>query len=224
MKYLRCLVLASALLFFGSSNASAASIQFNLDCTVTSTTACGAPTGFFGTVTLTDAGPLVTVTVDMEGGLLPSVLSLNWNSAFGCLPEDASNPACNPALFWTTSAGTSVLKVQTDVSGAFSRFDIALWDTAAPLTDPWVFSLGHASIDLDVFMFFAKDDQNALWAAVLTGTAPAGSSTNANCTTNPYNCVGALTAVPEPGTLVLVGLGLLTAASAARRRMRKNVE
>jgi hypothetical protein len=126
-------VLCTMFSLVAPARANAASITFNLDCTVTSTTTC-ASGGPFGSVTLTDNNNLVDITIDMVSGL-PYILSLNW---IGPLPTTGA---------WTTTNGTSVLKFQTDSSGAFSRFDIAVWDSTNPLTDPLTFSLGHTTFN-----------------------------------------------------------------------------
>jgi hypothetical protein len=72
-------------------------------------------------------------------------------------------------------------------------------------------------------MFVTKDDQNTLWAAVQTGSEFNSSVRDCGTAQAPTPCTayGSLTAVPEPGSLSLLGLGLLSAGRLAHRRLRR---
>lgn len=199
----RGLGIVSSVLFtlMASTGVAQASVVFALNCTITGSTAC-ASTGSYGTVTLTDNGNAVDVIVDLIPGSTADQVYLNWSN--GTLPEGDSWSMTNTGSP-TTSAGTV-----SDTSNGVGTKLYHLLDIKADNTanvDPLSFTLnlfsGTTALNLDASSFNLTDARG-LYAAVCYKTSP---NTESRCGEDDAKAYGAH-ALPEPGSLALLGLGL----------------
>jgi len=208
---------ALVLLALTPTAARASSLTFLLNCSVTSATTCGSPTGSFGSVTLSEnANALwldLTVTLNL-GDPTKNFLSrlfLNYSPAIGAGYN-----------FTTTDSETAVstgTNTQVAASGYTVAFDIKFTNNDTVPVNPWttVLKLQKASnpdIDLNLSDFDVKDANGLLFALV----NHSGAGSQIGSTSDVLVTTTAVAAVPEPATLVLCGIGAMLAASRLRRR------
>jgi len=225
-----------ALLFWASMimpSASAATITFDLTCVVNglATHQCAAPVGSFGTVTLEDIG---TNTIGVSVSLVnPDQkfrdLLLNFNPGLSLLLSndgDANNTvSLSPNGFsiqpytgmfdiggsggqgWAGDSGYSTVLT---FSGAVTVSDFAFED-----------SLGNLAVAIHIQNIGSQSGGTCSGSD--DGTTPCDPTQTGQGSlkiggANPTP--GDVTDVPEPGTLSLIGLALLGAASVYRQRLR----
>lgn len=221
-------VLGIAVMTAWTTPVSAASISWSLDCTLS---AAGCTTsGPWGTITiadnLTDANWLdITVTLD-ESAALIQALYLNY--------DDSQFSDSTPFVL---SPSIDVSEDAAKANGYAGWFDIEIPDSGNLAGNPWVGTLSLAGTNLDPSMFAFTDETcvttgtgrdrvttcvstNIFYAAVKV-TAPGGTTIN---TPSWIGTSGATPPppppppVPEPGSLALLGLGLIGVAHTLRKR------
>ncbi|RJQ21237.1 MAG: PEP-CTERM sorting domain-containing protein [Nitrospiraceae bacterium] len=185
----------------------AQALVFDLNCVLSSSGCSGSPS--WGTITLTNNGNKVDITVDLvdlidSGKLKVLEVDLNYN-------DD---------LFSNSSAfdlgGSDKIKVDEDKIKAdgysTGKFDLQLPKKGNLGFEPYTGTIVLADTNLSPDDFNFMDTSGLLWAAVHIGNIDdAGNSI----------WIGSKNTVPEPGTIILLGTGLLGIGLYGRKRFKK---
>jgi hypothetical protein len=218
MKRLGFALLVTVVVALGSASESSA-LSFTLNCII-GNSGC-TPSATYGTVTLTDNGDSVDLTVSLLGGQKILAVYLNYadsqfsnSSAFELASKDVGVDENNNPLP-PYNSGKFDLKIPT--TGNVNEFGIYS-DT---------FSL--SSFNLSPADFDFKDSSGLLFAAVHIGNCSAAPGSTSACdpglTGEGSIKVGALdppVATPEPATLVLWGTTMAGMGWVARRRRKRS--
>jgi hypothetical protein len=220
-----------------AGEAQAGKITFGFNCVISNATTCNSA-GQFGTLTLTDSlvdANRIDIDVVLNAGNIQAenAFATGLNNFFLNYggPRDArtsfklvrqSDPS---GTFGTTS---SEVEINLNNMGPLgTTLDIAL-NPVVGGPPSWTYSGSlvlrldanpHTELDLDVSMFYLKDANDLLYAGF--DTTPTNHKFFGGSTVIASEGVTSTTPVPESGTLVLVGLGLLATARLARSRTLK---
>jgi hypothetical protein len=208
-------------LMVSAGAAQASTITFNLNCTITDSNHCGSPFGPFGTVTLTDSS-VASNTVDVVVDLISGTTDRLYLNFFNTI-TDSSSVSGHWAISGGNAGGGSVTADKNYV-GPCSYDELDILINPHDAHDPLTFTLsrtddqGHA-LNLNADFFNVKDANGLLYAAVSID------GTGRHCGDAGTACVGATesttAAVPEPGSIMLFGAGLVGFAGTIRRRTKK---
>lgn len=157
------------------------------------------------------ANNTATITGFTTDGLL-GLVTQRVGTAVGTLPPTMSisdDPATFPVLYEQQITFNSFFRFFIDVSNAFS---------AGGSNTPDVFDL--VLIDSSDSSVPSTDPVNALFVLEATGDPSGPQLTVASPTASSSSVTWSVQAVPEPGSLALLGLGLGVLATRFRRRLR----
>jgi hypothetical protein len=203
--------------FANSANATSMLI-FDLDvdsCTGT----CGPPGTLFGTVTLTEVDTdTIHVDVDLSQDLLSYFIntgagySLTWNGPDGEVVSNMSPATGFTVLPWLDTSSNGGY----DTGGNFGKFNYAILCEVAPNKAPnpqgFFFSVDLIGPNGNTGVIGAKSFTECTEGA--PGCVPQECPPTAPECTPPT--------VPEPGTLALIGISLLSGVALRRSRQRMN--
>ena len=215
-------------------SAPSAALVFNLDCII-SGAGC-APSASYGTVTLTDNGNDVTISVDLVGDDIQKVLAvvLNYDdSIFGPGDDFGTTNDTSPPPGDTNGVLENENGITAD--GYPGRLDLQIPESGSlepGNVEPFVDNITLASFNLDPTHFDFTDTLDAIFAAVhigqcgpdepavcLPGTGGDNSIWVGSLTSE--NGGGPPTGIPEPRAISLLALGLMGLGYVARRRSRR---
>lgn len=154
--------------------------------------------GTFAVVSVTVSGNTATFTVDANEALLGAgtnfgIQTFGFNSAVTLSASDFTLP-----VGWDVDFGSNL-----------SMFGIFYSDVnGKPRYDPLVFSITNSSITSED-QFYVANAGGYHYAAHIAGFSELNGQTSAWFSDGPMS-------IPEPGTLILLGLGLLTLAGCRR--------
>jgi len=183
--------------------APAQALTFDLNC-VLSSAGC-TPTVSYGTITLTDSGNSVLVSVNLVGSGVNKVLEFGLNM----------NPSLNNSGWSIT--GTSITAnedaVQADGYTA-GKFDLNVPSNENLGFEPVIGTISKTSTNLDPSTFDFNDTNNVFRAFVHIGNLACSNQAAGVCTPGAAGesslWVGArpVSGVPEPASVILLGSGL----------------
>jgi hypothetical protein len=178
-------------------------LTFNLNCVLNSS-GC-TPTVSYGTITLTDNGNSVNVTVDLVGAGINKVLEfgLNFNTSL-----DNSGWSITGT---TITANENAIQADGYTAG---KFDLNVPSNGNLGFEPFSGTLSKTSTNLDPSTFDFNDTNNVFRAFVHIGNLSCSNQGAGICTPgaagNSSLWVGATptSTVPEPASVLLLGSGL----------------
>ncbi len=214
-------------------SAPSSALVFNLDCII-SGAGCAASASY-GTLTLTDNGNNVTISVDLAGNNLQKVLEAQLNyddSIFGPADDFGTTADTSPPPGATNGVLEGENAIKPDGYPGFLDLQVPDSGSVQPNNvEPFVDNITLTGFDLDPSNFDFKDTLNAIFAAVHIGQCGSAASASGSCepgiTGTNSIWVGSLTqnggggpptGIPEPGSISLLAFGLLGLVYAIRRR------
>jgi PEP-CTERM motif-containing protein len=208
---------------------------------------CGPSGTLFGTITLSTVDTdTVHVDVDLSQALISYFIqtgagyALTWNGPSGEVVSDMLPPTGFTVFPWLDTSGSGGY----DTGGNFGKFNYAIECEAAPknAVDPSTYCASqpggggaqYSNLSFDVTHvpslaltdFFATNPQGFYFSVDLLGpsgnTGVVGANTFTECTPTTPGCDPPPT-VPEPGTLALIGISLLSGVAVGRKRRMDRV-
>lgn len=177
----------------------------------------GAPwtSDIWGTITLDDNGALVDVSIDLVDAYTIDRIYFNYGGTGAPIVADYDSTRFTLDSFTVTHAEN--LQAADGYPG---RFDVKIGSFDPDLSEPYSGSLklDNGSTNLDVAYFYQKDDLDLVYAAMRINNVNLWGGPGTTGTGSAWIFAStALVSIPEPTTLLLLGIGLLSIVGLRRK-------